>query len=181
MDQPVSSARPRWELCTEPRTTRPYRGLILTWTSAKSQQLPRTRTSAKQHRHLLPVKSAPPPRNGLTASRADDLLPGKAEQKPTSASALDLCVIPGQTPFAPRAVCAPSRIRTCDLLLRRHFRHVAERCWVGPDIPFSCTDSGWEWPGVAQHLSLLAPHDLVSLANVRMLCPPWISSATTGT
>ena len=61
MDQPVSSARPRWELCTEPRTTRPYWGLILTWTSAKSQQLPRTRTSARQHRRLLPVQSAPPP------------------------------------------------------------------------------------------------------------------------
>src|SRR5215472_4855862 len=26
-----------------------------------------------------------------------------------------------------------------------------------PDVPFSCTDTGWTWPGVAQCLSLLAP------------------------
>jgi hypothetical protein len=83
------------------------------------------------------------------------------------------------------SMSAPSRIRTCDLLLRRHFRHVAERCCVGPDIPSSCIDSGWEWPGVAQHLPLLAPqlapHDLVSLAKVRMLCSPRTGSATADT
>jgi len=26
-----------------------------------------------------------------------------------------------------------------------------------PDGPSSCIDPGWEWPGVAQYLSLLAP------------------------
>jgi hypothetical protein len=49
---------------------------------------------------------------------------------------------------------------------------------MGPDVPFSCTDGGREWPGTAQHLSVLAPQlaprDLVSLANVRILCPPRI-------
>ena len=53
--------------------------------------------------------------------------------------------------------CAPSRIRTCGLLLRRHFRHIARRRWVSPDVLFSCTDSRWAWLGVAWHVSLLAP------------------------
>ena len=26
-----------------------------------------------------------------------------------------------------------------------------------PDVPSSCTDTGWTWPGVAQYLSPLAP------------------------
>jgi hypothetical protein len=38
-------------------------------------------------------------------------------------------------------------------------------------VAFSCTDSGWTWPGVAQYLPMLAPHlaprNLVSFANVR--------------
>jgi len=54
-------------------------------------------------------------------------------------------------------VCAPSRIRTCDLPLRRHFRHGARRRWAAPDVLFSCTDTGWTWLGVAWYLSLLAP------------------------
>jgi hypothetical protein len=28
---------------------------------------------------------------------------------------------------------------------------------VWPDVPSSCTDNGWTWPGVAQYLSPLAP------------------------
>jgi len=42
---------------------------------------------------------------------------------------------------------------------------------VWPDVAFSCTDSGWTWPGVAQYLPLLAPRlapqNLISCANVR--------------
>ena len=26
-----------------------------------------------------------------------------------------------------------------------------------PDVPSSCTDTGWTWPGIAQYLSPLAP------------------------
>ena len=52
---------------------------------------------------------------------------------------------------------APGRIRTRDPLLRRHIRAVARRRWVWPDRLFSCTDTGWTWPGVAQHMSPLAP------------------------
>src|SRR5438552_1269076 len=65
---------------------------------------------------------------------------------------------------------APSAIRTRDLLLRRHSPDVAGRRRVWPDVAFSCTDSGWTWPGVAQYLPTLAPHlaprNLVSFANV---------------
>jgi len=64
---------------------------------------------------------------------------------------------------------APSAIRTRDLLLRRHSPDVDGCRLVWPDVAFSCTDSGWTWPGVAQYLSLLAPRlaprDLVSFAN----------------
>ena len=28
---------------------------------------------------------------------------------------------------------------------------------MSPDVPFSCTDTGWTWPGVAQSLASLAP------------------------
>jgi N-acetylglutamate synthase-like GNAT family acetyltransferase len=42
---------------------------------------------------------------------------------------------------------------------------------VWPDVPFTCTDNRWSWPGVARYLSALAPHlacrYLVSVANVR--------------
>jgi hypothetical protein len=69
--------------------------------------------------------------------------------------------------------CAPSRTRTYGLLLRRHFRSVAGRCQVWPDVPFGCSGYSWGWPGVALCLwSLaprLAPRDLVSSANVRMI------------
>ena len=47
------------------------------------------------------------------------------------------------------------------------------RCWAWPDVPFRWSDNGWMWPGVALRLwSLapsLAPRDLVSGANVRIL------------
>jgi hypothetical protein len=40
-------------------------------------------------------------------------------------------------------------------------------------VPFTCTNSGQTWPGVAQHLSLsaprMAPQNLVSLAHVRRI------------
>jgi len=73
--------------------------------------------------------------------------------------------------------CAPSsalsRIRTCDPLLRRHFRAVAGQCQAWPGVLSSCTDSGRMWPGVAPCLPplapLLAPRNLVSPANVRMI------------
>lgn len=52
--------------------------------------------------------------NGSSASQVDDLLPGKAEQKPT------LATVPNTAKHhTPDALCAPSRIRTCGLLLRR--------------------------------------------------------------
>ena len=70
-------------------------------------------------------------------------------------------------------VCAPTATRTRDLLLRRHFRSVAGRCWVPPDVPFGCSRNGRIWPGAAPCLRSLAPRlaprDLVSDANVRML------------
>jgi len=37
---------------------------------------------------------------------------------------------------------APSRIRTCDLLLRRRFWQVAGRCLAWPDVPSGCIDDG---------------------------------------
>ena len=42
---------------------------------------------------------------------------------------------------------------------------------MSPDVAFSCTGSGWTWPGAAQYLPLLAPclapQNLISFANVR--------------
>jgi hypothetical protein len=71
--------------------------------------------------------------------------------------------------------CAPSRTRTCDPLLRRHFRAVAGQCQAWPGVLSSCTDSGRMWPGVAPCLPplapRLAPRNLVSPANVRMIEP----------
>jgi hypothetical protein len=45
--------------------------------------------------------------------------------------------------------CAPSKTRTCGLLLRRHNRYVAGwRCtWL--HVPFACTDNRWTVLGVA--------------------------------
>jgi len=60
--------------------------------------------------------------------------------------------------FAGSPNSAPSRIRTCGLLLRRHSRAVARRCQAWPDVLSSCTDSGWPWPGVARCLPVLAPN-----------------------
>jgi hypothetical protein len=53
------------------------------------------------------------PHNALRANLADDLLPGQAKEIPLLGRHLPL--------HNPRsdAICAPSRIRTCDLLLRR--------------------------------------------------------------
>src|SRR5215470_1360763 len=55
------------------------------------------------------------------------------------------------------AISAPSRIRTCGLLLRRHFRAVGGRCWPWPHVLSSCTDCGWPWHDVALCLAVLAP------------------------
>src|ERR1700693_4784362 len=67
----------------------------------------------------------------------------------------------------------PTATRTRDLLLRRHFRNAPGRCWVWPHVAFRWSDNGWMCPGVALCLwSLapsLAPRDLISDANVRML------------
>jgi hypothetical protein len=69
--------------------------------------------------------------------------------------------------------CAPSRTRTYGLLLRRQSRDTAGRRPAWPDVPFSRSDNGWMRPAVALCLwSLapsLAPSDLVSRANVRMV------------
>jgi len=35
-------------------------------------------------------------------------------------------------------------------------RSVAGGCWKWPDVPSSCGDRGWEWPGVSWHLRSLA-------------------------
>src|SRR5262249_56683351 len=41
-----------------------------------------------------------------------------------------------------------------------------------PDVPSSCTDTGWTWPGVAQYLSPLAPRLAPrNPANVRPSAP----------
>jgi hypothetical protein len=68
--------------------------------------------------------------------------------------------------------CAPTATRTRDLLLRRHFRSVAGRCRVWPDVPLGCTHSGWMWPGVALHLRSLALVRLpaTSLATLMFEC-----------
>jgi hypothetical protein len=58
----------------------------------------------------------------------------------------------------PVASCAPSAIRTRDLLLRRHSPDLARCGWMWPDVALSCTDSGWMWPGDARYLPPLAPH-----------------------
>jgi len=52
---------------------------------------------------------------------------------------------------------APTATRTRDLLLRRHFRIVAEWCRVWPDMPFRRSGNRWTWPGVALCLWSLAP------------------------
>jgi hypothetical protein len=35
---------------------------------------------------------------------------------------------------------------------------LAQRRWTSPDVPFTCSDSGWTWPSVASYLALLAPN-----------------------
>jgi hypothetical protein len=68
---------------------------------------------------------------------------------------------------------APGVILARERLLRRHSPGVAGHCRTWPDMLFSCTDSGWKWPGIARYLPLLAPRlaprDSVTLANVRMI------------
>src|SRR5690348_13296668 len=44
-----------------------------------------------------------------------------------------------------------------DPLSRRHTLTVARRRHMWSDVPSSCTDTGWKWPGAAQYLSPLAP------------------------
>jgi hypothetical protein len=66
---------------------------------------------------------------------------------------------------------APGRIRTRDPLLRRHIRTVSQRRLTSPYGAFSCSGCSWKSLGVAESLSLVAPHlaprDLVFFANVR--------------
>src|SRR5215467_5837474 len=59
------------------------------------------------------------PYNASRAGPADDLLPGEAQQKPASAAAPDHAKSQVRGPLRPEHICAPSRIRTCDLLLIR--------------------------------------------------------------
>ena len=51
----------------------------------------------------------------------------------------------------------PTATRTRDLLLRRHSRNAARRRLAWPDVPVSCSDNGWMWPGVVPRLWSLAP------------------------
>ena len=53
--------------------------------------------------------------------------------------------------------CAPSRTRTCGLLLRRHSPNVAWHRPVWPDVGSTSSESGWMWPDVALCLWSLAP------------------------
>jgi hypothetical protein len=48
--------------------------------------------------------------------------------------------------------CAPTATRTRDLLLRRHFRNVAWRCHMWPDVLFRYRENGWMWPVAALSL-----------------------------
>ena len=76
-------------------------------------------------------------------------------------------------PLCSICVRAKCQRRTRDLQLRRHFRSVPGRCWAWPDAPFRYSDNGWMCPDVSRCLwplaPRLAPRDLVSIANVRML------------
>src|SRR5271170_5097718 len=70
-------------------------------------------------------------------------------------------------------ICAPTATRTRGLLLRRHFRNAPGRCHTWLDVPFRHYEDGWRWPEVALCVWSLAPRlappNLVSNANVRML------------
>ena len=99
---------------------------------------------------------------------------GHATGTATRVGILTTCLVSGETlPDMGFEVSAPTATRTRDLLLSRHSRNVARGGPAWPDVPFSCSDYGWTWPGVAQCLRSLAPRlaprDLVSGANVRML------------
>jgi hypothetical protein len=48
--------------------------------------------------------------------------------------------------------CAPTTTRTRDLVLRRHFRNVAWRCHMWPDVLFRYRENGWMWPVAALSL-----------------------------
>jgi hypothetical protein len=80
------------------------------------------------------------PHNAFRASLADDLLPGQAKEIPASAGGTCPCITSGQMPF-----CAPSRIRTCDLLLRSSSAAPVQpaRCQVSGHVgvPMSDRDS----------------------------------------
>ena len=68
------------------------------------------------------------------------------------------------------------------LLIRRHTLTVARGRWVWPDRLFSCTDTGWTWPGVAQYLPplapRLAPHNPANLRPGAPRCGPVSSGAS---
>jgi hypothetical protein len=73
---------------------------------------------------------------------------------------------------AMQVVGAPGRIRTRDPLLRSHFRAVAGRRLVSPNVPSSCMNRLALSPYVARYFSpvapRLAPRNLVNIANVRI-------------
>jgi hypothetical protein len=52
---------------------------------------------------------------------------------------------------------APSRTRTCGLLLRRQVSTVAGHGWTWPGVPSTSHVRGWTWPGMAWCLWSLAP------------------------
>lgn len=78
-------------------------------------------------------------------------------------SAADLCLTRTQSPAKTSG------------LLRRHSQNVARCCPALPDVPFDCSAKGWVWLDVARDLGSLAPslapRNLVSKTNVRMLEP----------
>ena len=53
--------------------------------------------------------------------------------------------------------CAPSRTRTCGLLLRRQVSTVAGHGWTCPGVASTSHVRGWTWPGMAWCLWSLAP------------------------
>jgi hypothetical protein len=69
-----------------------------------------------------------------------------------------------------RPNCAPSRTRTCDLLLRRQKKTVATERLTWPDVAFTCNDIRLTLPDDAQRLRLLAPR-LAPHNEYRVLLP----------
>jgi glyoxylase-like metal-dependent hydrolase (beta-lactamase superfamily II) len=97
--------------------------------------------------HRLPQPGEPlhPLGRGLRPAWHQDLTKrGRSAESNTVAEILAL--------RAPRA-----RFERATYCLGGHSPDVAGRGRVWPDVAFSCTDSGWTWPGVAQCLPTLAP------------------------